>query len=106
MPETSNGAETLESADQFIDRVLSPEYVRQLMSEVGYDIRRGVFHPVMTLWLMMYQRISDPDPKILMSKLSTELPTTGACLAGVFEYPPYAPIMDNSPWHFMLPPEA
>ena len=49
---------------------------------------------------------TDPDPKILMSKLSTELPTTGACLAGVFEYPPYAPIMDNSPWHFMLPPEA
>ena len=49
MPETSNGAETLESADQFIDRVLSPEYVRQLMSEVGYDIRRGVFHPVMTI---------------------------------------------------------
>lgn len=58
MPETSIEAEPFESADQFIDRVLSPEYVRNLMSEIGYDIRRGVFHPVMTIWLMMYQRIS------------------------------------------------
>jgi len=58
MPETSNEAERLESADKFINRVLSPEYVRNLMSEAGCDVRRGVFHPVMTMWLMMYQRIS------------------------------------------------
>ena len=58
MPETSNEAKPLESPDKFIDRVLSPEYVRNLMSEAGCDIRRGVFHPVMTMWLMIYQRIS------------------------------------------------
>ena len=58
MPETDIEAGTVESADQFIDRVLSPEYVSTLMSEVGCHIRRGVFHPVMTIWLMMYQRIS------------------------------------------------
>jgi hypothetical protein len=46
----------------------------------------------------------DPDPKLLIGELSTELPTAGACLAGVFEYPPHAPTMDNSPWYFMLPP--
>jgi hypothetical protein len=58
MPETSIEAKTIEHADHFIGRVLSPEYVRNLMSEVGCDIRCGVFHPVMTIWLMMYQRIS------------------------------------------------
>jgi signal recognition particle GTPase len=50
------------------------------------------------------KQLSDPDPKLLIGELSTELPTAGACLAGIFEYPPHAPTMDNSTWYFMLPP--
>lgn len=48
-----------ETPDQFIDRVLNPEYIAELMDEHDHQIRGGLFHPAMTVWLMMYQRLSD-----------------------------------------------
>ena len=47
-----------ESADEFIDRILSPEWVSDLMEKLGHEIRSGLFHPAMTIWLMMLQRLS------------------------------------------------
>ncbi len=47
-----------ESADEFINRVISPEWVADLMRKLGHEIRGGLFHPAMTIWLMMLQRLS------------------------------------------------
>jgi len=44
--------------DEFINRILSPEYVEELMDEFDQDVRDGLFHPAMTVWLMMFQRLS------------------------------------------------
>ncbi len=49
MPDTSTDTRMIETADRFIVRVLSPEHVSTLMDELGCHIRRGVFHPVMTI---------------------------------------------------------
>lgn len=57
MPKTEEQHQNIETADQFVNRVLSPEYVMNLMHSVGYELRSGIFHPAMTVWLMMYQRI-------------------------------------------------
>jgi len=48
----------IESPDEFLNRVLSPSYIEELMDGLGHEIRDGMFHPAMVTWLMMYQRLS------------------------------------------------
>lgn len=48
----------IESPDEFLNRVLSPKYIEELMDELDHEIRVGLFHPAMVTWLMMYQRLS------------------------------------------------
>ena len=55
---TKENQKLLESPDQLINRVLHPEYIAELMERHDCDIRCGLFHPAMTVWLMMYQRLS------------------------------------------------
>ncbi len=49
----------VETPDEFLNRILSPDYVAELMDELGHEIRGGLFHPAMTVWLMIFQRLSN-----------------------------------------------